>query len=422
MKRGFTLIELLVVIAIIAVLAAILFPVFAKAKEKANQTSCMNNQRQIATMALLYTQDHDEMFPGTLMTFTSVMSNTATNTVWSDLNVPNAILLCPSDELKSPNGYAFNINITGTPIGNLTDPTSVCLSADGQAAVNNMLQSQNGMARRHAGGTICSYADGHVAYNQHPTMVVMTPISHDIYAWFDAAQGVSVAYFGSSSPNPAGTYGNFVTKWTDRANGVVANMDTWWNRGTIVSQLKDPLMNGCASITCPAHDVLKIFPVNWPSSSTSATMEVVSTSNAFNNNTPSCLTDHRFTYNTCCGWNCAGSIVQTVFDNGSSTGSYPSAGTQSYALCSLIAGSASTSPYLTELTVNPSTGWTMSVNGSNCASTGYNWSTPTTLCVGGDDGNWGGNTKMGEMIIYSVQLSSSEMQWNEQYFSGKYGM
>ena len=63
MKRGFTLIELLVVIAIIAILAAILFPVFAKAREKARQTSCLNNQRQICLAATMYCQDHDEMFP-----------------------------------------------------------------------------------------------------------------------------------------------------------------------------------------------------------------------------------------------------------------------------------------------------------------------------------------------------------------------
>ncbi len=63
MRRGFTLIELLVVIAIIAILAAILFPVFAKAREKARQTSCLSNVRQIATGILSYVQDNDETFP-----------------------------------------------------------------------------------------------------------------------------------------------------------------------------------------------------------------------------------------------------------------------------------------------------------------------------------------------------------------------
>lgn len=61
MKRtGFTLIELLVVIAIIAILAAILFPVFARAREKARQSSCLSNQKQIGLAILMYNQDYDE--------------------------------------------------------------------------------------------------------------------------------------------------------------------------------------------------------------------------------------------------------------------------------------------------------------------------------------------------------------------------
>jgi prepilin-type N-terminal cleavage/methylation domain-containing protein/prepilin-type processing-associated H-X9-DG protein len=60
--RGFTLIELLVVIAIIAILAAILFPVFAQARAKARTTSCQSNLKQLATAVLMYTQDYDENF------------------------------------------------------------------------------------------------------------------------------------------------------------------------------------------------------------------------------------------------------------------------------------------------------------------------------------------------------------------------
>ncbi len=63
MRRGFTLIELLVVIAIIAILASILFPVFARAREKARQTSCLSNAKQLAMAVLQYAQDHDEMLP-----------------------------------------------------------------------------------------------------------------------------------------------------------------------------------------------------------------------------------------------------------------------------------------------------------------------------------------------------------------------
>lgn len=62
-RRGFTLIELLVVIAIIAILAAILFPVFARARESARKTSCLSNLKQIGLACHMYAQDYDELFP-----------------------------------------------------------------------------------------------------------------------------------------------------------------------------------------------------------------------------------------------------------------------------------------------------------------------------------------------------------------------
>jgi len=62
-KYGFTLIELLVVIAIIAILAAILFPVFAQAREKARSSACLSNAKQLALATLMYVQDYDELFP-----------------------------------------------------------------------------------------------------------------------------------------------------------------------------------------------------------------------------------------------------------------------------------------------------------------------------------------------------------------------
>jgi prepilin-type N-terminal cleavage/methylation domain-containing protein len=63
LKRAFTLIELLVVIAIIAILAAILFPVFAQAKVAAKKTKAISNVKQTATSVLLYTGDHDDVMP-----------------------------------------------------------------------------------------------------------------------------------------------------------------------------------------------------------------------------------------------------------------------------------------------------------------------------------------------------------------------
>lgn len=101
-KRGFTLIELLVVIAIIAILAAILFPVFAQAREAARKTQCLSNMRQLGTAAAMYVQDYEEQFPlwryydggGAMYTWVELLQPYSKN---------KGIWLCPSDELKQAN-------------------------------------------------------------------------------------------------------------------------------------------------------------------------------------------------------------------------------------------------------------------------------------------------------------------------------
>jgi prepilin-type N-terminal cleavage/methylation domain-containing protein/prepilin-type processing-associated H-X9-DG protein len=97
-RRAFTLIELLVVIAIIAILAAILFPVFAKAREKARQAACMSNLHQIGLAVMQYTQDYDELYP---CEFIVTGLSPKTESDWSVEIMPYVksygVFVCPSN-------------------------------------------------------------------------------------------------------------------------------------------------------------------------------------------------------------------------------------------------------------------------------------------------------------------------------------
>ncbi|HAZ63177.1 MAG TPA: hypothetical protein DCZ72_06150 [Armatimonadetes bacterium] len=131
-KRAFTLIELLVVIAIIAILAAILFPVFAKAREKARQSSCSSNLKQIGLAALQYIQDHDEMMFGGWLGTVNGPSVAGVNWKWMDMIQPyvksNQLYDCPSQKNKFPsyipatgNNYgSYRINCAYWGGGNAT--------------------------------------------------------------------------------------------------------------------------------------------------------------------------------------------------------------------------------------------------------------------------------------------------------------
>ena len=102
---GFTLIELIVVIAIIAILAAILFPVFAQAREKARQTSCLSNMKQMGLGVMQYVQDYDETYPYAYINTGGASASTSFGyTQWTGMIQPyvknEGIFVCPSDPSK----------------------------------------------------------------------------------------------------------------------------------------------------------------------------------------------------------------------------------------------------------------------------------------------------------------------------------
>jgi len=201
--RGFTLVELLVVIAAIAVLAAILFPVFARARANARRASCQSNLKQLGIGVAQYTQDYDEKFP---IYFNGDNTQSALPLGWADMLTPYTkslqILQCP-DESRPPStlpastdycDYGYNLFlghngtiVAGTSLSSLSQPSLTVLMLDSWSqwagqwhtgcgsstiycqpglATFPSLSSTGGelFARRHLGGINFSFTDGHVKW------------------------------------------------------------------------------------------------------------------------------------------------------------------------------------------------------------------------------------------------------------------
>jgi prepilin-type N-terminal cleavage/methylation domain-containing protein/prepilin-type processing-associated H-X9-DG protein len=143
-RRAFTLIELLVVIAIIAILAAILFPVFGRARENARRTSCLSNMKQAGLAFMQYTQDYDDRYPIEQVN----LNNGPSPMGWADAIQPylksTQIFQCPSEKTEGdPNPLA---NGTGIYVGTYTDyayNTSMARSQGGNSTARiGVTQSQ----------------------------------------------------------------------------------------------------------------------------------------------------------------------------------------------------------------------------------------------------------------------------------------
>jgi len=177
-KRGFTLIELLVVIAIIAILAAILFPVFARARENARKSSCQNNCKQLVLGFKQYINDFDERYPMVAVTSNNASTSYAPPYGWADALQPyirnTQVYQCPSDtaEGSDTNGdtgftdYWYNKNFvraiprgggtitTGANESMLSNSTQTILAGDG----GNLTGQNTGTARYAICGTNENYA------------------------------------------------------------------------------------------------------------------------------------------------------------------------------------------------------------------------------------------------------------------------
>ncbi len=205
--QGFTLIELLVVIAIIAILAAILFPVFARARENARRAACQSNLKQITLGIIQYTQDYDERLPTSADGGDGNISNGISG-VWNPYNNfgSNTVIfamaqssmqpylksvqiwVCPSDgsaSSRSGNSYAMNgcVNAanketnggkTGKSLAAFEDTSRWMLMGE-EAAGNSVANTStddgyfalfagNSFSTRHLGGSNLAFLDGHIKW------------------------------------------------------------------------------------------------------------------------------------------------------------------------------------------------------------------------------------------------------------------
>ncbi len=151
MKRrsAFTLIELLVVIAIIAILAAILFPVFAKAREKARTSSCQSNLKQLALGMAQYTQDYDERYPTAWVGPPYTVATTGCN--WATAITPYIksvqVFRCPSDPSMFASSYLINNwGLNQRSLAAFDSPAQMIMLMDGQQGTQGAENSVTNVA------------------------------------------------------------------------------------------------------------------------------------------------------------------------------------------------------------------------------------------------------------------------------------
>ncbi len=204
-RKGFTLIELLVVIAIIAILAAILFPVFARAREKARQSSCLSNLKQLSLGMVMYAQDYDErllayyvggqswplllqpyvknfqLFRCPSSNFGRCTSDACTQThMYNQLQVYSVLPSYSTNRYTAPGGSTGGLGMDFRALGSIPYPAERIMIGDGVCITfishgnwtdtpYHVRMSTTASYRKHNGGNNFGFYDGHVKWMSQVT-------------------------------------------------------------------------------------------------------------------------------------------------------------------------------------------------------------------------------------------------------------
>ena len=375
MHRGFTLIELLVVVAIIAVLASILFPVFEKAREKANQTTCVNNQRQIVAATQMYLQDNDEIFP-----------NKAN--FWQVLNIPSGVKVCatqPTSALANTNNtsYGYNTLLSTQTLGFITQPAFSVVVADSNNP-KNQLSSPADVSLRHTNQAICAYVDGHVAASATIPLIGAipeAPVANGLLLWLMGDNGVAIS-------------GTRIPMWAD-----MSGLNNNATQGTVNNQ-PSYVSSGLNGLPIVSFNEDSARYLKFPEQTTVRTVFWV-------------LDETRSFFGDCLLADSA-STPQTPFNQYNGPDVFcnsPDAG-----MAVRLNGTALASYWTTLMPLNS---WNMitACTSTNAKVNNLAWD---RMAVNGDNYTFDGN--LAEILVYNRVLSAQEINTVETYLNSKWGL
>lgn len=213
-RSAFTLIELLVVIAIIAILASILFPVFAQAREKARQTTCLSNMKQIGYGLMMYTQDYDDILPSSGWQGPCSYYKGATVTT-DDTFVNNGFMAFPMAIYPYTKSWGIFACPSDANPGGWGKKNSVCYESqllevhmpDSYAGMNSVPQAMNkSFPLSYAGNYFLTKSYG------GPVVTASRGLPWDTFALNEMKAPASVYYLADVGSNPDST-GNYMAGW-----------------------------------------------------------------------------------------------------------------------------------------------------------------------------------------------------------------